>query len=267
MPAGLWKSVPGTAGDAPTLLNAALDFAHAGQVLVQLALIGLGDFVANAAGIVEYVVDDALAIKVAIGDGGLRQAVAPFREQAVKNDFGVHLVCRGRGRRSPGDMRLVRAAVSKRIAGSSGFAAQLEAGKTRRVADESRVELVGGNADANGVLRLEGLGARQKARGSLAVAAPFGVAVGERRVVCQSVKAIEVVAGKRKRLEASPASRSAVPPAWETMSADEHRWERTRNTSAPAAELKSWPLEQTPGDSPSTEEREQPPYREASFGG
>ena len=60
----------------------------------------------------------------------------------------------------------------------------------------SRVELVGGNADANGVLCLVGLGTGQKAGRTLAMAASLAVAVGERRVVGQTVKAVEILAGE-----------------------------------------------------------------------
>ena len=196
MPAGRWKSVPGSLTDATGMLNAPLDFADAGQVLVQLAAIGLGDAIANAVGIVEHVVEHALPVEVAIGDRGLRQAVAPLGEQAIENDLGIHLVRGRRGRRAPGDVRLVRPAVTERIAGAGRLAAQLEAGKAGLVADVSRIELVGGNADANGILRLVGLGTGQKARRALAVAASFAVAVGERRVVRQTMKAVEILAGE-----------------------------------------------------------------------
>ncbi len=53
---------------------AALDLADAGQVLVELAAIGRGDTVADAAGVVQDVVEDAPAVEVAIGDGRLGQA-------------------------------------------------------------------------------------------------------------------------------------------------------------------------------------------------
>ncbi len=196
MPAGLWKSVPGSFDRSRGMLDAALDLADAGQVLVQLALIGPGDAIANAIGVVQHVVEHALAVEVAIGDRGLRQAVAPLGEQAIENDLGIHLIGGGRGRRAPGDVRLVRPAVTERVPGAGGLAAQLEAGKPGLVADVSRIELVGGDADADGVLRLVGLGTGQKARRALAVAAAFAVAVGERRVVRQAMKAVEVLAGE-----------------------------------------------------------------------
>ena len=127
--------------------------------------------------------------------------LAPLGEQAIEDQLGIHLVRGGRGRRAPGDVRLVRPAVAERVPRPGRLAAQLEAGKAGLVADVPRIELVGGDADANGILRLVGLGTGQKARRALAVAASFAVAVGERGVVRQAVKAVEILAGERERPE------------------------------------------------------------------
>ena len=201
MPAGLESWSREARPRRHGVLDPPLDLADARQVLVELALVGLGDAVANAVGVVQHVVDHALAVEVAIGDGRLREAVCPLGEQAVEDDLGVHLVWGGRGRRPPGDVRLVGPAVAERVAGAGRLAAELEAGESGLVADVRGIELVDRDADADGVLGLVRLGAGEEAGGTLAVAAAFGVAVGQGGVVRQPMKAVEIVAGERERLE------------------------------------------------------------------
>ena len=93
-------------------------------------------------------------------------------------------------------MRLVRPAITERIAGAGRLATQLEAGKARFVTDVSRIELIDRNVDANGILRLIRLSTSQKARRTLAMAAALTIAVRERGIVGQTGKAVEVFSGK-----------------------------------------------------------------------
>ena len=92
MPEGLWKPVPGSCNRCGGVLNPSFDFADPGQILVELPLIRLGDAIADAVGVVQYIIDHAPPIKVTIGDGGLCQAVGPLGKQAIKDHFGIHLV-------------------------------------------------------------------------------------------------------------------------------------------------------------------------------
>ena len=196
---GLGKSVPGSFDRIAGKLNPAFDFADAGHVLVQLPLIGLGDAIVNAFGIVEHVVEHAPAVKVAIGDRCLRQAVAPLGEETIKNHLGIHFVGGGRGRCLPGDVRLVCPAVTKCVAGTWRLAAKLKTGKAGRVANVPSIELVDGGPDTNSILCFQGLGTGQKARRTLPVPATFAIAIGERRIVRQTVERVEVLAREGKR--------------------------------------------------------------------
>ena len=141
------------------------------------------------------------SVEVAIADGRLGQVVASLGEQAIEDDLGIHLIGGGRGRRAPGDVGLVRPAVAERVARAGRLAAELEAGEAGRVADVPRVELVGGDADADGVLRLVGLAPVRKLADPWPWPQP-SVSPLVRAVLCvRPWKQFEVVAGERERPE------------------------------------------------------------------
>jgi hypothetical protein len=64
------------------------------------------------------------------------------------------------------------------------------------IANVTRVELVGGDVDADVILRFVRLGSRQERSRALTVTASWIVAIRRAAVVGQPVKAIEVVSGK-----------------------------------------------------------------------
>src|SRR5262245_51327800 len=98
-------------------------------------------------------------------------------------------------------MRLVGSAESKRISGPRHFATHLQAREPRLIADVTRVKLVGRNIDPHVILRFVGLRSGQEGGRTLTMTASGIVAIGRAMIVRQAMKAIEVVPGKRERLQ------------------------------------------------------------------
>src|SRR5262249_37196133 len=124
--------------------EAALDVADAGEVLVQLALIGDAQLVPQGAGIFLYEVEDGLLVQVA-----MIAARAAGAEEAIEDGAGVDFLVVGGGLAAPGEVVGVSAAVAgvTRAGIAATLTTDLQRGEASVLADLLGGHLIDGDAN------------------------------------------------------------------------------------------------------------------------